>query len=267
MAARIKAGQVVSVDSAGKARLIEEAARCAKVLADAVLPAGSSVAIPLAPARGSCRAEIPREVEMTEAGPRERSDLSTGLRVRRLDAFDEMDRQARNAFPGVLRRWEAARRKAGLPVEGKGVHRPAFVAPFTVGQIEAGRDFAALVERVNGSGVKLSSVEGIGGGGQGGLRVPEAVSRDMARLAMLRRRVGAGIAKDVRRPSAGGKRGAIRVIDLVDRVCVGGLTVGQVAEAFGWGEDSALRAQLRRELAAALDRMRGFDLVRGVERG
>lgn len=265
MAERIKAGQVVSVDSAGKARLVAEAARCAKVLADAVLPAGSSVAIPPAPARGSCRAEIPREVEMTEAGPRERSDLSTGLRVRRLDAFDEMDRQARNAFAGVARRWEADRRKAGLPLDGRGVVRPAFVAPFSVGQVEAGREYAALVERVDGSGCKLSSVEGIGGGG-GGLTVTEAVSRDMARLAMLRRRIGAGLAKDVLRPSRGGGRSAIRVRDLVDRVCCGGMTVGQVAEASGWQANGRIRDVLQRELAAALDRMRGFDLVNPIDR-
>jgi hypothetical protein len=82
-------------------------------------------------------------------------------------------------------------------------------------------------------------------------------------LRVLQRRIGDGLAKEVRRVRPGGrKRVAIRDRDLVDRVCLGGQTMSDVLEGCGWGDNQNTREALRASLCKALDRMRGFDLVR-----
>lgn len=231
---------VICVDGRGVARLAVSAARCQALIEAATPPDDVSPHIPVAPARGPVISEVPREVEMTENGPRVRRGAAVGFnRVRIGDAFDVMEEQGRRAHRG----------------------KEAFVPPFTSGQIQAGRDYATLVERLDASGLKCSSLESVGGGG-GGLTVSEAVGRDMQRLAALRRRIGDGLAKDNLRPSKGGARSAIRVRDLVDQVCCGGRTLAQVLEHHGWGEKNMrVRGLLREALAAALDRMQGYDLV------
>ncbi|WP_052244729.1 hypothetical protein [Mameliella alba] len=265
----------------GRARLAEADART-RARADAAgLPGRVSPHIAAAPARGPCIAEVPRETVMTASGPRDRRASPVGFdRLRVGDAFDVMEEQARRGWPRVV---EAAR-KAHPDVVAKARARhqaldaarvsrgekpvrfrppkfvePAFEPPFTPGQVAAARDYAALTERVASSGVKCSSVETVGGGGGG---LSEAVARDMMRLAALHRRIGDGLAKDAVRPSKGGMRSAIRVRALVDQVCLGGATISQVLAAHGWGANKRMRALLREALGAALDRMRGYDLVR-----
>lgn len=243
-------------------RLEEERRACAAILARATPPDGASAKIPVAPARGACRAEVPSEAVMTGSGPRVRADRSAGLRVHRLDAWDRMHSAAHRSFPSRLARWEAERKAKGLPVDGRGVRRPVFVPPFTVGQVEMGREYAALVERLAASGVKCCSIEMAGSGGSGtGLSVSEAVSRDMTRLRVMERRVGCGVAKDCVRPSKGGMRSTIRVADLVRRVCIDEMTLTEVSHHYGWAKDRRILDILRRELASALDRMRGYDLA------
>ncbi|WHZ33422.1 hypothetical protein [Sagittula sp. MA-2] len=243
-------------------RLEEERRACAAILARATPPGGASAKIPVAPARGACRAEVPSEAVMTGSGPRVRTDRSTGLRVHRLDAWDRMHSAAHRSFPSRLARWEAERKAKGLPVEGRGVRRPVFVPPFTVGQVEMGREYAALVERLAASGVKCCSIEMAGRGGSGtGLSVSEAVSRDMTRLRVMERRVGSGLVKDCVRPSKGGMRSTIRVADLVRAVCVDEMTLAEVARRHGWAKNGRIVDILKAELAAALERMRGFDLA------
>jgi hypothetical protein len=250
---------------AGLIRQEAERARCADVMSRATPPGRVSPVIPVAPARGPAIAEVPRAAVMTEAGPRDRRSAPVGFdRVRVGDAFDLMDDQARRGWPRVV---DAARRAHEAAQAQPGARQrdfvpPAFQPPFSAGQVAAARDYAALVERVNGSGVKCASLEGRAGGGGGGCGVSEAVARDMARLAVLRRRIGDGLAKDCVRPSKGGMRTAIRVRDLVDRVCIGGATLSDVLAAHGWGRNAGVQRVLQEALRRALDRMQGYDLVR-----
>lgn len=86
---------------------------------------------------------------------------------------------------------------------------------------------------------------------------------DFQRLRSLHRRIGHGLAREVRRiRPEGRKRRAIRVRTLVDLVCLGGVPLSAVLRRHGWAVDAGAVEGLRRSLAAALDRMRGYDLDR-----
>lgn len=231
-----------------RARLAETDARCAEILRAAALPEGVSPHIPVAPARGPVVMEAPVEMVMTDKGPVELRTAVRGhdrVRVRIGDAFDVMCDQARRAH---------AASKKNSP----------FIEPFSLGQINVGRAYARLVERVDASGVCCSSAEGMPMSGSvgGKLTVSEAVARDIDWLRSFHRRIGDGLAKDVRRPSKGGIRHAITVRDLVDRVCLAEQSIGEVMRACGWGENSHIKRVLRGHLCLALDRMNGFDLVK-----
>lgn len=244
----VSSGGVACVDRRSRsdvqARLSEERARLAEVRAAGAVPESCGPEIPAAPARGPGVAFQPRRSVMTPSGPRGRRDGWQGRDALRVsDAFDRMHDQAKRAH---------AR---------KGKDAAPFVPPFTPGQEQVGRSYAALSERVAACGVKCSSIER-GSDGGAGLTVSEAVQRDLKRLAALHRRIGDGLAKDVVRPSQGGARMAIRVRALVDGVCLGDQSVGEVAARFGWGNDARLVERLRVALAAALDRMQGYDRSR-----
>lgn len=231
---------VIVVGRDGVARLDAERARCAHLLGRATPPEECGDAMPVAPARGPMIAMARRETVRGEDG-RARI-VETGYRGRKAarvaDAFDTMT-------------WAASRAAKG------GV----FVPPFTVGQVEMGREYASLVERVAAAGVKCASIEGVGGGG-GGEGVQAAVFRDIERLRMLRRRVGHGPVKEIRRVRPGGAaRRVIRALDLVEAVCVEGLSLKDVLRRHGWAVDRKCIDGLRTALCSALDRMRGFDLV------
>jgi hypothetical protein len=158
--------------------------------------------------------------------------------LRRADAFDVMEAQARRAHRGDAER---------------------FLAPFTPGQIAIGRHYAAVFERHAGAGVKCSSVEGrVGGSGRGG-DFMDRLLEDRRTLDALIRRIGSGVAMEVRRvrPSTRGTRRAITDRALVDGVCLAGLTVTDVLRQHGWADKGETRRAAREALAAALDRMSG----------
>lgn len=248
----IKTGQVVYVASdgvahCGKAMAAAERARVANLLARATPPDACGPEMPVAPARGPMLAFTPRKVVQTEAGNyRSVSDGYVGRRAARVaDAFDTMTRKA----------FEAHEKAGGDEAD--------FVPPFSVGQVEAGREYAALVERVASSGLGCVSLEAAGRGGGGGEGVQAAVFRDIERLRFLRARIGNGLAKEVRRIRPdGAKRRVIWARVLVDQVCVEGLSLEAVLKRHGWGINTRCRDALRTALCGALDRMRGFDLVR-----
>lgn len=190
-----------------------------------------------APARGPVMTFYPRETVITEAGNirSQRAGRFAALKVQ--DAFDKADVQA-------------ARRK-----------QPA---PFTPGQRDVGREYADLFTRCQSSGLKLSQLNGSGGGG-GMSGVSEAVLADMQRLGWLQRRIGQGAALVVRRvrPSRRGGDGIKRArnitdADLVRLFCVDAETLSAVLVAHGWSDRNESKKALHRALCAALERMRGF---------
>ena len=62
------------------------------------------------------------------------------------------------------------------------------------------------------------------------------------------------------RPSQRGSKSIITDKRLVDMVCLEDKDLGQVLSAHGWAVKGEANAALRRALAAALDRMQGYDL-------
>lgn len=248
----------------------EEALRIKAIKDRAEPPLSCGPDIIAAPARGPMQVFVPREMAVTDAGnlvSRRAGHMGRdGARV--ADAFDLMTINALKAHPKVI---AAARRdydrRAVYPMP-KGRKRrafvePAFVPPFTHGQVAAARDYVALTERCEASGMSCSSLEAVGRGSGGGDR-EAAIFRDISRLRALHRRIGNGLAKEVRRhrpSSTGGKRSAIRVRTLVDQVCLGNMTLDQVLRRHGWtSKNETVRADLRKALCAALDRMQGYDL-------
>lgn len=263
---------VVYVDTNGVGRCStakEEAARIAAIKARAQPPASVGPDIIAAPARGPMQVFVPREMVVTEAGNlvARRSGYMGRDGARVADAFDLMTMNALKAHPKAI---AAARRVYEERVKSLPKGQPAkpfvapdFVPPFTHGQVAAARDYAALTERCQASGVSCASLDAVGRSCGGGDR-EAAILRDFDRLRSLHRRIGGGLAKDVRRhrPSVtGGRRSAIRVRVLVDMVCLGNMTLDQVLRRHGWtSKNETVRADLRKALCAALDRMQGYDL-------
>lgn len=216
--------------------------------------------IPVAPARGKLAHRPLVKVEIAPNGTpvyrREGEAMEDGRYVlgsRVSDAWDTMEYQAQRSF---VRRQRQAER------EGK--DEPVYSSPFAPGQISAARDYASLVERTNGSGVKCSALESQSGGSGNGCR-EEAILGDLERLRNLHRRIGDGIAKSPQRPSratvSGMKRQAIRVRYLVDRVALDGWTLADVLKRSGWADTGPNKKALIKALSSALDRMQGYDLA------
>lgn len=132
--------------------------------------------------------------------------------------------------------------------------------PFTGGQIDTARRYHAITERVSAGNIKLSSVEGRGGGGDG----RDAMDTYAACCETLRRyhrAIGTGVSMAVRRvrPSARGGPGRRNISDraLVDAVCLGGMTVTEALSAHGWSNRGGNIQAARQALCGALDRMAG----------
>jgi hypothetical protein len=122
-----------------------------------------------------------------------------------------------------------------------------------VHQVEAGRAYAALAERVASEGLRCSSPEARGNGGGQHVDWIEGVIARSARLARIQAAIGDGyIAGSA---TGRGKRRAIPVRTVVDAVCIEGRTLGQVLTAHGWSPKGETRALVRQALADALDRM------------
>lgn len=226
-----------ATDGQGAARLAAEAQRIAAIKARAAPPESCGPAIPVAPARGACRAFQP--VEMMPTGAAGWEPQPAGYRgrdaVQVMDVFDTMARAASG-------RDEAA--------------------PFTAGQVAAARQYRALVERHEAGGMRCASLEAVGRGGGGGGAFIDAFVAEGQQIARLRARIGTGAALSVRRirPSSRGAaaRGIITDRALVDAVCLGDQTLSAVLKAHGWASKGDHREALRKALAAALDRMQGY---------
>lgn len=249
--------QVVIVTSAGVARLQDEAARIAEIKMRGCVPVECGPEIPMAPGRGPMMRFTPRQIRQTECGSFVSVKTGEAGRdaARVADVFDAMERASLKAHRAA----EVRRASAGQDPQ-------AYSVLFTPGQISTARDYAALVERVSASGVKCSSLEAVhsGGGGGGGDR-EAAIFRDFQRLRALHRRIGDGLAKEVRRirPSKNGgvKRRVIYVRRLVDMVCLGDMSLHEVLNKHGWEKKGDAIKALRAALCAALDRMQGYDLA------
>lgn len=236
--------QVVIVAPDGSARLIAEQVRVDAIKAASQVPKQCGDAIPVAPARGPMIRFTPREARMSECGGVNvwKSGEAGRDAARVADAFDKMEREA-------IRYHKRRDEEAG-----------PYVSLFTSGQIAAGRDYAALVERVSASGIKCSSIEAqSGSGGQSGGGREEAMLADFQRLRALQHRIGNGLAKEVRRIRPGGrKRSAIYARRLVDLVCIGDASIEDVLKRHGWAVNQKSRKALRQSFCAALDRMQGY---------
>lgn len=233
-------------------RMAAEAARVEAVRGRGMVPEACGPDIPAAPARGTVRLFRPIEVVPGSAGTarpagyRGPGEDRPRAGLRRADVFDVIEEHARRAHGA------------------KGEDARPFLPPFTPGQVAIARIYRDLVERHAAGGVKCSSLEGRAADGGGGGFMDAFLAEGIA-IGRLRSRIGGGVAMAVRRvrPSRRGP-GAKVITDraLVDDVCLGGLQLGEVLERFGWSKFGANREALRRALAAALDRMQGYDLAR-----
>lgn len=245
----------------GKARLAAEAARVERMKDDAAIPPECGPNICIGPARGPMRRFTPRQMIRTATGGfvSRRSGEKGRDAAAVADVFDRMDRAAQRANVAL----NTCRRKRGLdPV--------AYEPLFSVGQVAVAREYAALVERVSAAGVKCASLEALRQASAGGGDREAAILRDFQQLRAMQHRIGNDLVKGVRRvrPSAsdtGVKRSAIYARRLVDMVCCGDMSLGEVLKAHHWAKKGETVSALHKGLCAALDRMRGFDLVRPAQ--
>lgn len=201
-------------------------------------PAECGPAMVAAPARGAMRVVASRRM----VGAMSVRDGFS--RMEEADLFDRMERDARAA-------WE--KRMADVP-DGK---RPAYVPVFSSGQVAMARHYRALVESHSAGGMRCSSLDSSGGGDGGGFM--DAFLHEGDQIALLRRRIGTGVAMPLRRirPSERGSRRSITDRALVDAVCLAGQTLSEVLKDHHWTVDGKHREAARTALAAALDRMQG----------
>lgn len=260
----------VAVDQSGKSSAVfvhpgKEGERIAALKERAAIPEECGTNIPVAPARGTMVPFTPRENYITDTGKiavRQTGHIEEidGVPQRRLkgakivDVWDRMEGAAYRAYKA---------RTSKVKKEGKAIAE--FVPPFTPGQVYMAREYAVLVERIAASGVSCSSLHAKSRSSSGSGGKEEARLYDIETRRLLERRIGTGLAKSKRRPSQSGSTGekkqvAIRVLDLVRHVAVEDLTLDDVLKKYHWARTGANRAPLKRALAAALDRMIGYDL-------
>lgn len=240
MCAVIRDFETIVVDPLGQAtkkdlRALHEAQRLCDARASGSVPDGVCPDAPVAPARGPVQV-----FDMIAAYPKgedgfefKHSGFDGRKTMRCADVFDVM-----------------AARAAG---HGK-------PSPFSPSQVAMGRFYRDLVEKHAHAGVKCSSLESLSQRSAGnGSDFIDAVLRDRERLQQLHRRIGDGASLVVRRhrPSARGSRSTITDRRLVDMVCIEGMAMSDVLKAHGWSVRSAFIKDLRKALAAALDRMQG----------
>ncbi|MCB5199032.1 hypothetical protein LGQ03_07250 [Loktanella sp. TSTF-M6] len=226
------------------ARLAAERQRIADIKAASARPFGAGPEIvDVAPARGTVERFTPRET--VNRGGRtvvQRSGWRGHDALRVSDAFDVMEAQA-------ARRFAAEEKKRALKDPASKARM--FVPPFSKAQLIAGRDYAALSERVASAGVRCSSVEALGAGGQGSFI--DAVIRDVRHLDAMLASIGdVVVLAPVRKGRA---RRVIRARALVDQVCIANRTLSDVLLAAGWTSQQGSRDALRTGLCQALDRM------------
>ncbi|PTX02052.1 hypothetical protein DDE23_13380 [Pararhodobacter aggregans] len=184
--------------------------------------------IPVAPARGRVLSFAPQAVRPTATGYEVQHDGFRGRdAARAADVFDVMLHQ---------------------------VARRGGEAPFTPGQIEAGRTYAMLVERHSSVGLRCISVESQRGSGSAGGAFMDAVLAEGEVIRRMQAAIGTGMALEVLRET--GARRDIPVRRLVDMVCLEGKSVTAALKAHGWSVYGDIRAQAYAAVGDALDRMR-----------
>lgn len=151
----------------------------------------------------------------------------------------------------------AAVAQAWLKHEAKDSDR-AFIPPYGPGQVAMAEFYAALTEWRDGSAMRCSSFEAGREGGGSGQFIDTFIQRGLD-LAQLHQRIGNGIAMAPRRNmDRGNARRTISVRAVVDMVCIGGQDLTEVLRRFGWEGNGRHRAEIRKAICGALDRMQGY---------
>lgn len=229
-------------------RAAAERARLDAILSRATPVEGCGPAIPVAPARGPQVAFMPHVVM-----PDEKAE--SGYKVERIGWRGFSAARAADIFD-VLERIAAKRKdKDGNP--GR--------SPFSKGQVNVARLYRDLVERHDAGGMRCASLEARRGSGpSGGGEFMDAFIAEGEQIALMRRRIGAGVAMAVRRvrPSKRGGPDAKPILDrvLVDAICLEGCSFRAVLERHGWSLDGKNVKRLIAALASILDRMQGYGL-------
>jgi len=206
----------------------EEDQRLQTMLDAARAPESCGPEIPVAPARGRILAYAPQAVRPTATGYEVQHDGFRGRdAARAADVFDVMLQQ---------------------------VARRGGEAPFTPGQIEAGRTYAMLVERHSSVSLRCISIESQRGSGSAGGAFMDAVLAEGEVIRRMEAAIGMGMALEVQRET--GARRDIPIRRLVDMVCLEGKSVTAALRAFGWPVYGGVRGQAYAALGDALDRMR-----------
>lgn len=206
----------------------DEDQRLQSMLDAARAPESCGPEIPVAPARGRVLSFAPQAVRPTATGYEVQHDGFRGRdAARAVDVFDVMLQQ---------------------------VARRGGEAPFTPGQIEAGRTYAMLVERHSSVGLRCISVESQRGSGSAGGAFMDAVLAEGEVIRRMEAAIGMGLALEVQRET--GARRDIPIRRLVDMVCLEGRSVTAALKAHGWAVYGEIRAQAYAALGDALDRMR-----------
>lgn len=215
-------------------RLLDEAGRVNAVL-DQAVPPPSMGAAPIAPARGPMRIE--RSWDVLPGGTRRRAG-SHGVDMCQIEVMVA----------------HAQRRHIDRTPDAP------FVPPFSASHIAVARDYRALVEWREGSALRCASLEaGRNTGSSGSGLFIDTFMQQGQWLAELHRRIGDGVAMDVRRHmDRGNTRRPIGVRALVDMVIVGDQDLTTVLQRFGWFADGKNRKVLKTQLVAALERMMGY---------
>lgn len=207
----------------------DEKDRLVAIKAAAQAPERCGPEIPVAPARGPMVAFAPKAMRPTAEGYELQHVGFQGRdAARAADVFDTMALQARR----------------------RGGHDP-----FTARQVDAGRYYAALVERHSSVGLKCVSVEAQDRGkGAGSGSYMDAVVAEGEVIRRLETAIGTGFALEVQR-ARDGKRRSITLRHLVDMVCLEGRTVTDALKVNGWSVKGDTVTEAREALAAALERM------------
>lgn len=160
--------------------------------------------------------------------------------------------------------WVAASPLARMVINARLRHQKRtpdapFVPPFTPGQVTVAEDYAAMVERRDAGGIRCASLEaGRAAGGGSGLFIDSFI-QDGLWLAELHRRIGAGVALDIRRNmDRGNARRTITTRAALDMLVIAGNDLSMILTRFGWQANGANRKALRLAICGALDRMQGY---------
>jgi hypothetical protein len=217
---------------------VAEAAELSRLRAAATPPEVCGPEVPAAPGRGAFRVVMPERLVSAATGRRAPDGYLGRAVVVVADVWDAMDRDARARYATTGKPWEA------------------FVPPFLPHQVAAARTYRAVAERLAAGGLRCASMEARGDHtgvpGRGG--ASEALLADARWMRRARVAVGDGFA--LRRRGGGPGCGRpITLIELVDRVAIGGLTPSAVLRKAGWAHNGRWRRVLRQALADALDRI------------